>query len=115
MIFSREIVEELTEMCLTDDILPLNQTIETSTAGSIKLFAIYRRPILINQKPYFFFIALAIRIMRTGFLGELGYELHIDNDNCLPTYIKAMDIGLKYELKNAGFRSFNSLNCEAGK
>lgn len=59
-------------------------------------------------------VALPIRMMRTNAIKELGYELHIDNENCVPVYKKVMDIGIKYGLKNAGFRTFNSLNCEAG-
>lgn len=59
-------------------------------------------------------VASPIRMMRTNAIQELGYELHIDNENCVPVYKKVMDIGKKYGLKNAGFRTFNSLNCEAG-
>lgn len=55
-----------------------------------------------------------MRIMRISFVGELGYELHIASENCVPTYKKLVDVGEKYGLKNAGFRAYNSLNCEAG-
>lgn len=52
--------------------------------------------------------------MRLNSLDELGFELHIDNENCVSLYKMLMNIGSKYGLKNAGFRAFNSLNCEAG-
>lgn len=55
-----------------------------------------------------------MHIMRISFVGELGYELHIASENCVPAYKKLVDIGQKYGLKDAGFRAYNSLNCEAG-
>lgn len=55
-----------------------------------------------------------MRILRISFVGELGYELHIASENCLSIYRRLVDIGQKYGLKDAGFRAYNSLNCEAG-
>lgn len=55
-----------------------------------------------------------MHIARISFVGELGYELHIPSENCVPAYKKLVDIGRKYGLKDAGFRAYNSLNCEAG-
>lgn len=52
--------------------------------------------------------------MRNSFVGELGYELHIESDHCVPAYKQLTDIGRKYGLKDAGFRAYSSLNCEAG-
>lgn len=52
--------------------------------------------------------------MPTSSVGESGYELHIENQNCVAIYKRVIDIGQKYGLKNAGFRAYNSLNCEAG-
>lgn len=61
------------------------------------------------------FTAIPMSILRNSFVGELiGYELHVESENCVPTYKKLIDIGRKYGLKNAGFRAYNSLNCEAG-
>lgn len=57
---------------------------------------------------------IPMRIMRISFVGELGYELHMANENCVSTYKKLVDIGRKYGLNDAGFRAYNSLNCEAG-
>lgn len=53
-------------------------------------------------------------VTRISFVGELGYELHIASEDCVSTYKKLVDIGQKYGLKDAGFRAYNSLNCEAG-
>lgn len=55
-----------------------------------------------------------IRILRISFVGELGYELHIENKYCGSVYNRVMDIGSNYELKNAGYRALYSLSCEKG-
>lgn len=55
-----------------------------------------------------------MHIARISFVGELGYELNIASENCGPVYKKLVDIGQKCGLKDAGFRAYNSLNCEAG-
>lgn len=55
-----------------------------------------------------------MHVMRFSSVGELGYELHIASENCVSAYKKLVDIGQKYGLKDAGFRAYNSLNCEAG-
>lgn len=47
-------------------------------------------------------------------MGELGYELHMERAECVRVYNQLMDIGMQYGLTNAGFRAFNSLNCEKG-
>lgn len=47
-------------------------------------------------------------------MGELGYELHLENAECVNVYKKLMEIGTQFGLKNAGFRALNSLNCEKG-
>lgn len=52
--------------------------------------------------------------MHISSTGELGYELHMEIDECVNVYNQLMDIGLQYGLKNAGFRAYNSLNCEKG-
>lgn len=52
--------------------------------------------------------------MRVSSVGELGYDFHLKNKDCVTVYRKVMEIGSKYGLKNGGFRAFNSLNCESG-
>ncbi|KAJ6637374.1 Sarcosine dehydrogenase, mitochondrial [Pseudolycoriella hygida] len=55
-----------------------------------------------------------IRLLKIGFVGELGYELHVKRRNCLPLYKAIMNVGLPFGLKNAGFRALRSLSCEKG-
>lgn len=60
------------------------------------------------------FLEFSVRIMHISSIGDLGYELHIENKECVSVYKKLLEIGSKYGLKNAGFRAYNSLNCEKG-
>lgn len=52
--------------------------------------------------------------MRTGLVGELGFELHVENEYCTRLYNKMMNIGSNHGLKDAGFRALYSLSCEKG-
>lgn len=53
-------------------------------------------------------------MQRTSLIGELGYELHVENEYCTEVYNHLMNVGLKYQLHNAGHRAFYSLACEKG-
>ncbi|KAG4075763.1 hypothetical protein HA402_003589 [Bradysia odoriphaga] len=55
-----------------------------------------------------------IRLSSIGFVGEHGYELHVERKNCVSLYNEIMTIGSQYGLKNAGFRALRSLSCERG-
>lgn len=55
-----------------------------------------------------------IRLMRVSFVGELGYELHIANDDCRHVYNHLMHRGNESGLVDAGFRALYSLSCEKG-
>lgn len=55
-----------------------------------------------------------IRIHRVSHVGELGYELHIANEDCSQIYNKLMTIGSEFGLENAGSRAFYSLGMEKG-
>lgn len=53
--------------------------------------------------------------MRVSFVGELGYELHIPWDRCLPVYRVIWKEGKKHNLRHAGYRALYSLSAEKGK
>uniref|UniRef100_A0A8B9GLS6 Sarcosine dehydrogenase, mitochondrial n=1 Tax=Astyanax mexicanus TaxID=7994 RepID=A0A8B9GLS6_ASTMX len=55
-----------------------------------------------------------VRAMRLSFVGELGWELHIPKDSCLPVYHAVMAAGAKYGVQNAGYRAIDSLSIEKG-
>lgn len=67
---------------------------------------------------YFYALFLetfTIRLSNIGFVGDVGYELHVDKKNCVSLYNLIMTVGAQYGLKNAGFRALRSLSCEKGK
>lgn len=52
--------------------------------------------------------------MANASFGELGYELCVGREDSNDLYKSVKNIGLKYNLKDAGYRAFSSLNCEKG-
>lgn len=48
-------------------------------------------------------------------MGELGYELHMRNEDCVPIFRALMDVGKSKGLRNAGYRALYSLSSEKGK
>lgn len=52
--------------------------------------------------------------MRLSFVGELGWELHIPKDACLPVYRAVMAAGEKHGIINSGYRAIDSLSIEKG-
>uniref|UniRef100_A0A3P8QTL6 Sarcosine dehydrogenase, mitochondrial n=2 Tax=Astatotilapia calliptera TaxID=8154 RepID=A0A3P8QTL6_ASTCA len=55
-----------------------------------------------------------VRAMRLSFVGELGWELHIPKDSCLPVYRAVMAAGAKHGIINSGYRAIDSLSIEKG-
>lgn len=53
--------------------------------------------------------------MRLSFVGELGWELHIPRDACLPVYHAVMAAGAKHGIINSGYRAIDSLSIEKGQ
>lgn len=53
--------------------------------------------------------------MRLSFVGELGWELHIPRDACLPVYQAVMAAGAKHGIINSGYRAIDSLSIEKGE
>lgn len=52
--------------------------------------------------------------MRLSFVGELGWELHIPKDSCIPVYRAVMAAGAKHGIINSGYRAIDSLSIEKG-
>ncbi|XP_037547965.1 sarcosine dehydrogenase, mitochondrial [Nematolebias whitei] len=55
-----------------------------------------------------------VRAMRLSFVGELGWELHIPKDSCIPVYRAVMAAGAKHGIINSGYRAIDSLSIEKG-
>ncbi|XP_055319034.1 sarcosine dehydrogenase, mitochondrial-like [Sitodiplosis mosellana] len=94
--FSRAIIEELTALKLSQETLP------------------YHKSMVVQFKDKNLRESFAIRILRSGVVGELGYEIHVENKYCASVYNKIMNVGSEYGLRDAGFRAFYSLSCEKG-
>uniref|UniRef100_A0A674P1W0 Sarcosine dehydrogenase, mitochondrial n=2 Tax=Takifugu rubripes TaxID=31033 RepID=A0A674P1W0_TAKRU len=55
-----------------------------------------------------------VRAMRLSFVGELGWELHIPKNSCLPVYRAVMAAGAKHGIIDSGYRAIDSLSIEKG-
>lgn len=55
-----------------------------------------------------------VRAMRTSFVGELGWELHIPYHACVPVYLALWEQGRRFGLRHAGYRALYSLCSEKG-
>lgn len=60
-------------------------------------------------------LRVQVRAMRLSFVGELGWELHIPKDSCLPVYKAVMAAGAKHGIINSGYRAIDSLSIEKGE
>lgn len=57
---------------------------------------------------------ITVRITRGSIVGELGYDIHVENQHCVDIYNNLMNIGSQHGMKEAGFRALYSLSCEKG-
>ena len=58
--------------------------------------------------------AFQVLALRVSFVGEMGWELHIPNESCVPVYRALMEAGKDKGLMNAGYRAIDSLSIEKG-
>jgi sarcosine dehydrogenase len=89
--FSRDVLQPLMNVSLSDEEFPYSTTQLVKVAGHL------------------------CRAVRISSVGELGWELHIPWDSCVPVYKAIWEYGKKYGLKHAGYRALHSLNNEKGK
>lgn len=87
---SRELLQNLVDCDLSNELFPVSTTRIVRIAGH------------------------AVRAIRTTFVGELGWELHIPESSCIPVYKAICDEGAKFGLRLAGFRALYSLIAEKG-
>ncbi|RDD45364.1 Sarcosine dehydrogenase, mitochondrial [Trichoplax sp. H2] len=55
-----------------------------------------------------------VRAIRATFVGELGWELHIPKDSCVPVYEALMKAGAEHNICNSGYRAIDTLSLEKG-
>ncbi|KAG7498175.1 sarcosine dehydrogenase, mitochondrial [Solea senegalensis] len=87
---SREVLQEVLDTDLSNDSFPFSTHKVVNAAGH------------------------QVRAMRLSFVGELGWELHIPKDSCLPVYRAVMAAGAKHGIINSGYRAIDSLSIEKG-
>ncbi|XP_030599241.1 sarcosine dehydrogenase, mitochondrial [Archocentrus centrarchus] len=87
---SREVLQEVLDTELSNDAFPFSTHKVVNAAGH------------------------QVRAMRLSFVGELGWELHIPKDSCLPVYHAVMAAGAKHGIINSGYRAIDSLSIEKG-
>lgn len=56
----------------------------------------------------------SVTISRTGFTGDLGYELFVDNEHALALWDLLFEAGQKYGIRAIGYSALNRARIEAG-
>ncbi|KAJ4441684.1 hypothetical protein ANN_11542, partial [Periplaneta americana] len=87
---SRALLQPLLDVDLSDEAFPYTTTKLVKLAGHL------------------------CRSVRISFVGEMGWELHIPRDSCLPVYKEIWKQGKKHGLRHAGYRALDSLSSEKG-
>lgn len=87
---SRAVLTQLTDQDLTNDGFPFGASMDMIVAG-IDVFAI-----------------------RMTYVGELGWELYIANDDAVALHDALVDAGQSYGLTHAGYHAMNTLRLESG-
>merc|ERR1719513_341559 len=87
---SREILSKLTETPLDNENFPFSTNKMIEVAGH------------------------QVRALRVSFVGELGWELHIPSESCVPVYLALTEAGKEFGMVNAGYRAIDSLSIEKG-
>jgi sarcosine dehydrogenase len=54
------------------------------------------------------------RMIRLSFVGEMGWELHIPNESCVPVFQAMQELGMDLGFKPAGYRALEPLAAEKG-
>ena len=55
-----------------------------------------------------------VRAMRIGYVGELGWEMHMGRENMPAVYKALAEAGSKYDIADVGYRAIDSLRMEKG-
>ena len=85
---SREILQKLTDVDLSNEGFPFNSCQYIKVAGGHEVLA-----------------------LRVSFVGEMGWELHIPADSCVAVYRAIMEVGKPLGLVNAGYRAIGKKNA----
>ncbi|MDZ7840735.1 MAG: FAD-dependent oxidoreductase [Gammaproteobacteria bacterium] len=83
----------------------LSAVVEEDVSGAVFPFAA-AHPLTLGAAP-----VLAVRI---GFVGELGWELHVPTEFAAYAWERLWEAGLAHDIANAGYRAIESLRLEKG-
>jgi glycine cleavage system aminomethyltransferase T/glycine/D-amino acid oxidase-like deaminating enzyme len=59
-------------------------------------------------------LATGVRAARVGYVGELGWELHVPTEYAAHVYARLLEMGVDHGLIDAGYRPIESLRLEKG-
>lgn len=90
-LLSRDLLQTLVDVDLSNEVFPYMTARVVKVAGRL------------------------VRAMRTSIVGELGWELHIPWQSCLPVYNAIWEHGINFGLRQAGYRALYSLSAEKGE
>jgi aminomethyltransferase len=82
----------------------LKTVVEGPDIGSLKYFRVTRGQIA----------GVPVEISRTGYTGDLGYEIWVDTDHALRVWDVLMDRGRPFDIKPAGMLALDVARIEAG-
>jgi len=82
----------------------LKTLVEGTDIGSLKYFRVTRGTIA----------GVPVEISRTGYTGDLGYEIWVDTDQALKIWDVLVDRGRPFEIKPAGMLALDIARIEAG-
>jgi aminomethyltransferase len=82
----------------------LKTLVEGTDIGSLKYFRVTRGTIA----------GVPVEISRTGYTGDLGYEIWVDTDQALRVWDVLVDRGRPFEIKPAGMLALDIARIEAG-
>ena len=87
---SRLVLEQLTDADVSDAAVPFTSVVDLSVAG------------------------VRLRALRVTYVGELGWELHVDRGDAGVVYDALVVAGQPHGIMNAGYRAIESLRLEKG-
>jgi len=82
----------------------LKTVVEDADIGNLKYFRVTKGTIA----------GVPVEISRTGYTGDLGYEIWVANDQALQVWDVLMDRGRPFEIKPAGMLALDITRIEAG-
>jgi aminomethyltransferase len=102
-------IEEITEVLAAVALQgpKSRDVLEAVTGGSFgDLRYFRRRPATVGD--------IAMDVTRTGYTGDLGYELWVDSERAVDLWDALMDAGQPYEIRPAGMLALDIVRVEAG-